>query len=369
MWTDSDRFAGTERHCLDLAVGLSGLGVDVSLGCRPDTPLFRKAGEEGVHLVELDAHLGPLKAAARVGRLLKSRAADIVHVHNGKCAVLARMAIARAKRGALVATQHFIDPARTRRRGLLRRASNQVHRWVDKGVARWISISGAVRDAMVLRGDSRPEKISLVLNGVRPGVVSELDRHAARQLLSLPVDRQVLVCPARLEPEKGHFVLLNALKMLGREGVDFLALCVGEGSAEGAIRERIQAMGLEDRVWLVGQQPEIGVWLRSADAVVLPSPAEPFGLALVEAMCRRVPVVAAAAGGPSEILEDEAGLLFKPNDARDLGEKLLALLTRVGLRESLAESGFRRWAERFTIEKMSSGVLEAYHEVLSSKAV
>ena len=366
LWTDSDRFAGTERHCLDLAGGLQWLGVPVGLGCRPETPLSYKAAAEGVRLVKMDAERGALSAVTRLSSLLKSGATDLVHVHNGRCALLARVAVARAGRGTLVATQHFIAPARTRRRGFTSMLSRRVHRWVDKGVSRWVSISGAVKDAMAQRGDASPAKIRLVFNGVKGATPQEPERNAARLVLGLRCAVPILVCAARLEPEKGHSVLLNALGMLRREGIDFLAVLVGEGSQEQVIRDRIRAMGLSGQVQLVGQQPEIAVWLRAADALVLPSPAEPFGLVLVEAMCRGVPVVAAAAGGPSEILEDGSGLLFTPGDPRDLGFKLLQLLTQPALRQRLAEAGQARWEAKFSVERMARAMWEVYEEAMGA---
>ena len=366
LWTDSDRFAGTERHCLDLASGLQGLGVSVGLGCRPETPLSYKAAAEGVRLVKMDARRAAMAAVSSLSDLLRSGATDLVHVHNGRCALLARIALARAGRGTLVATQHFITPARTRRRGVAGAVSRRVHRWVDRGVSRWIAISGAVAEAMAQRGDAAAGKIRLVFNGVKGGAPHEPERDSARSLLGLRPDVPILVCPARLEEEKGHVVLINALRMLRREGVDFLGLLVGEGAQESALRERIHAGGLSGCVQLVGQQPEIGVWLRAADVVVLPSPAEPFGLVLVEAMCRGVPVVAAAAGGPVEILEDGSGLLFAPGDPRDLGFKLLQLLTQPGLRRRLSEAGHSRWAAKFSVERMCQAMWEVYAEAMGA---
>jgi glycosyltransferase involved in cell wall biosynthesis len=368
LWTDSDRFAGTEKHCLDLAGGLQGLGVSVGLGCRPGTPLSFKAAAEGVRLVKMDAQRGALAAVSRLSHLLKSGATDLVHVHNGRCALLARVALACAGRGTLVATQHFIAPARTRRRGFAGALSKHLHQWVDRGVGRWVSISGAVSEAMTLRGDAPVAKIRLVFNGVKDGGPREPERHVARSVLGLQRDLPILLCAARLEPEKGHSVLLNALAMLRGEGIDFLAVLVGEGSLEEALRDRIRAMGLSGHVQIVGQQPEIGVWLRAADALVLPSPAEPFGLVLVEAMCRGVPVLAAASGGPREILEDGSGLLFTPGDPRDLGFKLLQLLTQPALRQRLAEAGQARWAAKFSVERMAQAMWGVYQEAMGTGA-
>lgn len=362
LWTDSDRFAGTERHCLDLAGGLKRLGVDVSLGCRADTPLASKAPAEGVRVIELDTRWGGIRAVRQLRRLLGNGSTDLVHVHNGRCALLSRIALAQAGRGTLVATQHFITPARTSRRGLSARLARRAHHWVDVGVSRWVAISAAVGTAMVLRRDTAAGKVRLVFNGVPGGAPGEMDRAAARTLLGLPPEMPILVCVARLEPEKGHGLLLNALKMLSREKIEFLALFVGEGSLQGALAERIGELGISGRVRMVGQQPDVSVWLCAADALVLPSPAEPFGLALLEAMCRGVPVVAAAAGGPLEILQDGSGLLFTPEDPRDLGEKLLHILTHTELRRRLAAAALVRWATHFSVDRMAQHMSEVYAE-------
>ena len=362
LWTDSDRFAGTERHCLDLAGGLQRLGVDVSLGCRAETPLASRAFDAGVRVIELDTRWGGIPAVHRLRELLANGSMDLVHAHNGKCALLARIALARAGRGTLVATQHFITPARTSRRGFSARVARRAHDWVDRGVSRWVAISAAVGDAMVRRRDTASRKIRLVFNGVPGGAPGEMDGAAARAALGLPPEMPILLCVARLEPEKGHDVLLNALKMLSREKVEFLTLFVGEGSLKEVLAERIGQLGISGRVRLVGQQPDVSVWLQAADALVLPSPAEPFGLALLEAMCRGVPVVAAAAGGPLEILQDGSGLLFIPGDPRDLGEKLLHILSQPGLRRKLALAARLRWATHFSVERMAQHMCEVYED-------
>jgi glycosyltransferase involved in cell wall biosynthesis len=215
---------------------------------------------------------------------------------------------------------------------------------------------------MVQRRDTTQKKVRLVFNGVPGGAPGEMDRALARSVLGLPPEVPILLCVARLEPEKGHGLLLHALKMLSRERVEFLTLCVGEGSLEGAIARRIGELAISERVRMVGQQPDVSVWLRAADVLVLPSPAEPFGLVLLEAMCRGVPVVAAAAGGPLEILRDGGGLLFTSGDPRDLGEKLLRLLSQTGLRRDLADAARLRWATHFSVERMAQQMCEVYQE-------
>ncbi len=364
VWTDSDRFAGTEQHCLDLAGGLKEQGVSVRLGCCTNSPLAAKALAEGVPLLHLGGRAAAVSSARRLSALLSTGDVDIVHAHNGRCTLAGCLATRQSGRGKLVATQHFIDPARVRRRGPAGVLSRRVHRWTTTRVDRWISVSDAVGRAMLARGDALPENLRIVPNGARVPRSDEPDRLAARELLGLRCDVPLLVCVARLEPEKGHGVLLNALYMLARESVGVHTVLLGEGSEEARIRTQIRALGLGGSVQMVGQQPHIGVWLQAADVLVLASPQEPFGLVLLEAMSRGVPVVGANCGGPPEILQAGGGLLFEAGDGRDLARKLTLLLQDQDERERLGRQGRSSWLRRYSVGEMVTSTLRVYSELL-----
>jgi glycosyltransferase involved in cell wall biosynthesis len=147
---------------------------------------------------------------------------------------------------------------------------------------------------------------------------------------------------------------------LKTEGVAFRLFCIGAGTLGKALEMRVRELGLEEHVCFAGYQSAVEDWVRAADLVVLPSPEEPFGLVLLEAMSRGVAVIAANAGGPSEILENGAGMTFKPQDPRDLARKLWRAKEDPHLCEALARAGQERWSEKFTTARMVDGLLEAY---------
>ncbi len=366
IWTDSDRFAGTERHCFDLHTGLREIGVDSCIGARVGSPLAAKVSENGGGWESLDASRAPVRSVQRLASLLRQRAVDVVHAHNGVAALLSCAAVARAGRGAVVATQHFIKPARSSRRGLPRLASQCAHHWMSARISRWIAISGAVAAAMTSRGDASFNRIRLIHNGVGAPPAEEPDRVSARSLLGIEENTRLILCAARLEPEKGHSTLLNALAMLGAENIAFRACLIGDGSLKSEIQRRIDTLGLQQSVRLEGHQQSPGTWMRASDLLVLPSPDEPFGLVLTEAMSRGVPVIAAAAGGPLEIVNSECGLLFTPEDNRDLARKLQTLLLHPELRSRLGSGGLHRWRSRFNLSRMAQQVAAVYREALQN---
>ncbi|MEI6714657.1 MAG: glycosyltransferase family 4 protein [Verrucomicrobiota bacterium] len=366
IWSDSDQFAGTERHCCELELGLRKLGVAVEVGCPDRSPIGLVVRANGGVVFPLNSKgVSTVGAVWTVVGMLRDRRVDVIHSHNGNAAILGALSVWMAGRGALVVTQHFITPARMARRGVLKFLATVVHRWVASRVNGWIAVSGAVAVAMEARGDALKAAVQVIWNGLS-GVQSDPVgvRDAQRSTL-VKSGALRLVCVARLGVEKGHRTLLYALALLKAEGLDFSVWLVGEGDLRPALERLCKALGLTSDVHFVGHQANPGDWVAASEVLVLASPEEPFGLVLLEAMSLGKPVVAARGGGPSEIVADgQSGLLFERDDPRDLALKLRALMDRESLREMMGKAGFARWKRLFSPERMSVETSEVYHRAL-----
>lgn len=327
------------------------------------SPLARRAVDAGMRVLELDARHSPALAIYEVARLLRQKRVDVIHAHNGVSAFFACLAAEKAGVGKVVATQHFITPARVSRTGMVRVFSNGIHRWLRPRVQRWIAISEAVARAMRERGDTVGERLRVVRNGVAPPRTGEPSKLDARRWVGLPEDGVVVLCPARLEPEKGHDILLRAVTLLRLQDIRFEVVLMGGGSLEAVLKKQVRDLNLDGSVRVVGHQSRPDVWMRASDVVVLPSPAEPFGLVLAEAMSRGIPVVAAAAGGPLEIIESGSGRLFVPGDAEDLANHLRELVLEPLLRARLGAGGSSRWSAHFSLQRMATEVRAVYEEL------
>lgn len=372
LWTDSNQFAGTEKHNCELERGLRDLGVPVRVGCPVPSPLSRAVSENGGSVLPMECKgLRSVSVILLLRRLLCSGEVQIVHAHNGRTALLGAVACLLAAGGVLVVSQHFIRPARTRRRGLMRWGSSCVHWWLSRRVNRWIAVSGAVRTGMLTRGDAPQALVSVVHNGVDPGDLNrKVDFGVLYRLTGLVSEGPVIVCVARLSEEKGHATLLHSLAILQAEGCLFRTWIVGDGELRGALEKQAATLELKEHVAFVGHQTDPEIWIEASDLLVLASPEEPFGLVLLEAMSRRKPVVAARAGGPCEIIEDQSsGLLFTPGDARDLALKLRVLLERESVRRLMGEAGFKRWRQQFSAESMSLETESVYQLAMEGLGV
>lgn len=158
--------------------------------------------------------------------------------------------------------------------------------------------------------------------------------------------RAVLVSVGSLEQlYKGTDVLLDAVGLCIRRGVDLELVLVGDGRARPALERRAAALGLGGRVRFMGQLPNgsVRAQLDQADVFVLPSRTEGLPRAMVEAMARAVPCIGTRVGGIPELLEDED--LVTSGDPVQLAAKVEEVLGSAHRRAAMSSRNLARAAE------------------------
>ncbi len=159
-----------------------------------------------------------------------------------------------------------------------------------------------------------------------------------------------LITVGRLHESKGHDVLIAAVEKLVREGRDISLRIIGEGPQRNELQDKAAELISQNRVKFLGSMAEhqIQAEMRSADAFVLASHAEPLGVVYMEAMAAGVPTIGTNAGGVSEIITDERdGLLVQPKDAEALAGAIVRLMDDPGLCQRLAENARATVVQRF----------------------
>jgi glycosyltransferase involved in cell wall biosynthesis len=222
------------------------------------------------------------------------------------------------------------------------------HRWLYRAGARridgLIAVSSDVGEAV--RRAYRPpaDRLAVIPNGVDTDRYGRhADRGAIRQRIGVDGSAPLAIVVAKLMPQKGHAVLVEALPPVLARHPDLQVLLVGEGELRDSIAARVRAAGIETRVHFLGNRPDVPELLASSDLFVLPSLWEGLPMALLEAMASRIPVVATSVAGTREVVEDGvSGVLVPPGDARSLALAMEALLGDRGHAARLAEGGRRR---------------------------
>lgn len=177
------------------------------------------------------------------------------------------------------------------------------------------------------------------------------ERETLRSRFKTPSEAVVILQASRMEPWKGHRLLLEALARLADVPQWVCWLAGGaqrpqEISYQQDLRTMAARLGIAARLRFLGQRSDVGQLMAAADIYCQPNQgAEPFGIAFIEAMQAGLPVVTTAAGGPLEIFDDSNGVLVQPNDAASLAGRLEGLLRDTELRWRLGAAGARRAAE------------------------
>jgi glycosyltransferase involved in cell wall biosynthesis len=210
---------------------------------------------------------------------------------------------------------------------------------------------------------ARIDVVPLGLGGVkRETPLTERETRARFEL----GERSVLLSLSAKRPHKNLLALIGALARIPSERRPLLVLPGYPTWHEAELRSRAATAGVVEDVrflsWLSGEELE-GLWAL-AEAFVFPSLYEGFGLPVLEAMARGVPVACSNASSLPEVAGD-AALLFDPHEEAAIAEALRRLLDDPALREQLRARGLARVRE-FTWERTARLTLASYRRALAS---
>lgn len=178
----------------------------------------------------------------------------------------------------------------------------------------------------------------------------------------------------RVVPWKGQLVFVHACVAALKKNLSIKALIVGDQSdSDGTYFEGIKRLiaesGFGDRFILTGFREDVENLYAAADIIVHASvEPEPFGMVVPEGMAAGKPVIAADAGGPSEIIKNGIdGVLVPPGNIEVLAAAIDELAGDSAKREIIGKNGYNKVRTEFTVEHISSQVLNIYTNALTCR--
>jgi glycosyltransferase involved in cell wall biosynthesis len=261
---------------------------------------------------------------------------------------IALLRFLRLYRGALILSFHGADLRNAREAGRIERA---LWRFVLRSATDIIACSKAfASDVREFAGEAAP-RVRSVQNGLdKDHFLTNVDR--ANGLPAVLLNREFIVTVATWEWKKGLDVLLRAFAEVKRTNAGLALVLIGRaGGAESGLRSLAVELAVANDVMFFENVPhtQVGLYLEHAKAFCLPSRAEPFGIAILEAGAYRLPVVASRVGGiPEIVIDEETGLLTEPENVTALAAALARVLGDRVLARDFGERLYRRVVSHFS---------------------
>ena len=276
---------------------------------------------------------------------------DVIHAHDWMTFPAALLVAEKTKKPLVV---HF-HSCEVERRG--EHALSEVRRIEQAaidGAARVLAVSHRSAATLEREYALQPARLRVLHNALTP----------LPQVPAVPSTNPVVLYTGRLSLQKGPDLFLQAAARVHARLPQVRFVLAGEGSLYPELEKLARKLGLGDVVRFAGFLDGRGLAeaYAGAAAFVMPSRAEPFGIGALEALSLGVPTLVADDAGVTEVVRSV--LRFKPEDAGELADKLVAVLTHAALAAELARSGLRE-TRRLRWNRPARTLAGLYAEVVS----
>lgn len=341
---------GAEKQLLLLCEGLQRKGHEISVGClQSGGELKAEFLRSGIGVTEFGMASGlDVRMYFRIAEWLRQVRPQLVHTHLFKADFY----------GSLAASELGL-PLISSKRNEDRYLKSPFYSWLVRKTAnrsrKVIAISQSVRQFLVQAAGLDDSQIVVIPIGI-----PLQEGHSAR-----PVNREPLHLGmvARMEEQKGHRVLLQALAQALKKCPPVRLFLYGRGSLEGLLRKTVSELLLTDTVTFCGPVLDRNLIYSNLDVLMMPSLWEGAGNVALEGMIRGIPVIASRAGGIPEYVTDECGILVEPGNVDELASAIVRVTESRSDRERMSELGVRR-AMSFDFEKTLQSHLDLYRTVV-----
>jgi L-malate glycosyltransferase len=327
---------GAMRHAFALTCELARRGHSVTVICRPDSWIAKRAASERIDVEPSDLHRWPPDELRRVAALIRDRGADLVHTHMSRAHFFGVL-LKTILRTPIVATAHT--------------ARIQPHwRFNDRTIA----VSESVRRFHRRWNGVPANRIEAVHPFVDPdefAPATPRERIAARRVFNLEPSTPLVGVVGSVFPEKGIHHVIRAMPLVLAALPHARLAIVGDGPED--YRHRLMAdaerLGVARQVAWIGHRDPVVPAMAALDLLATGSSHEGFALHVVEGMAMGVPIVAPALGCFSEGIRDgETGYLVRPRDPSSFASACVTVLRDPELRGRLGAAARADVLGRFT---------------------
>ncbi len=349
LYSGGKSFGGIEQYLLNLLGNITDESVEIEVLSLGNWDLTQRLKEIGVIPIIFSDRRVNLRVISEIGKYLKKHRFDLL-VSQGTVSNAYARAISWIYKIPNLVTVHS-NQADDYANPFIRAIYGFVDRVMRFSTVRYIAVSKYIRSKMIQSGISA-KNISVIYNGVD-----------FNKVVSRPHKRLVIGSVGRLHQVKGFDLLIEAFSLLDNQRLRLKI--AGDGDELKNLKRLADSLGVADRVEFVGFQKDINEFLDSLDVYVQPSRSEGFGLAVVEAMSRCLPVVVTPVGSLGEIVSDgKTGLVATSMAPNCLVDEISYMVENYEASKQMGENARDFVVEKFNKDKWIKSTINAYKEAM-----
>lgn len=360
MFSNTTVRGGAEEHILQLLTGLDRKQFQPSLACTPElAALLGRHVPKDVKMCALCLD-GPadFRGALKLATFLRRNRIQILHSHMFRASLFASPIGRITRVPVIVETAHVRE---VWRKGW--KASFVVDRVASKCVDQTIAVSHAIARYLIESKGIAKHKVTVIPTA--PALCTPAQRYSSaaerKRSLGMSETEPLIVLAGRLEPQKGHWVAIDAMISVLKEFPGAQMVFLGEGSLHSQLEQLVQSEHLGGNVRFGGFQRNLRDWFAAADLTILPSFYEGLPMTVLEALAEGCPIVATAVDGTPEIIRDgETGILVPAGDVVKLGQAICTMLRDREFARRTALAGQRDVLENYSVDKLLTRTQDVY---------
>ena len=321
---------------------------------------------DGVEYFELEGDYRKLRDIkfwrTRLGKSISNFSPDVLHSWLWKSDYVTAL----ANRGRIAHISHIVDRREWQTKSNWK---HRIRRWLTQrafrnGKTRFLAVSGAAKDFAVETLNIDPALVTVAYNSIFVEQFSDVS-----PIDFANKDHLQLGMASRLQPEKGHQFMIDALKIVIDRGCPAHLKMTGTGDYLQTLRSQVSELGLGKHVEFVGFVDSVKDFLHDIDFFMVPSiDSEGLPTTILESMAAGRFVIATDIGGAAEAIEDGlSGRIVPARSAEKLADAILQSWTDLQRTSQMVDAAKLKVQSDFSMPKMTQTVIESYNNSLNRR--
>lgn len=306
-----------------------------------------------------------IKSIIKIRKILKEINPDIVYMHSSKAGGLGRIALLFNRKIKKIYNAHgwYFNAKISQKKKIVYQLIEKILAYSTDII---VNISINEYESAINKKIAAKTKMTIIENGIdfTKFIDADKNRDTTRKKYCIDSDEIVIGVVGRLSEQKDPLTTIKAFKNLNEKHKNTKLFYVGSGDLEEEVREYSKRNNIENNVIITGWVGDVEKYIPAFDIAILPSKWEGFGLAIVEYMACKKPIVATKTGGIANIIDsEERGFLIETEDYQALSDRICYCIENKELVDKMAQSNFEYAKEKFNIKN----VIKKHEEIFNCK--